>query len=248
MANFFGLVRKLFYRDWKKQEQMVQQSNNQTQLTKPNNMLWYNGMVILLDNGHASSTPGKHSPKISGGIRFYEYAFNRTIVNKIASELDKLGIKYHIIVPENKNDIALSVRAARANEYAAKYGKNNCFLISVHANAFGNGETWNDARGWSVYTTKGKTKSDTYATIFFEEAEKLLPKYNMTLRKDISDGDPDFEENFTVLYKTTCPAILTENLFYTNKTDLAFLMSEEGENIIAKIHVEAIKRICTKED
>ena len=47
------------------------------------------------------------------------------------------------------------------------------------------------ARGWSAYTTKGETKSDKYATILYEEAENLLPRFNMTVRKDMSDGDPD---------------------------------------------------------
>lgn len=92
-------------------------------------------MVILLDNGHASKTPGKRSPDES----LKEYEFNRDVVNRIAKGLDKLNIKYHIIVPEIDNDIALSTRAARVNQYCSKYGKDNCFLISVHANAAGNG-------------------------------------------------------------------------------------------------------------
>ena len=69
--------------------------------------------------------------------------------------------------------------------------------------------------------------------------------YNMTLRKDCTDGDPDYEENFTAIYKTKCPAILTENLFMDNKEDVAFLMSEEGREAITRIHVNAIKRICS---
>lgn len=203
-------------------------------------------MVFLLDNGHAKSTPGKRSPKFEDGSQFFEYEFNRDIVKRIAKKLDVLGIKYHILVPEVETDVALSVRANRANEYVKKYGKDNCLFISVHANAAGRGD-WMNARGWAVYTTRGKTKSDDYATIFFEEAQKLLPKYHMTLRKDMSDGDPDYEENFTVIYKTVCPAILTENLFQDNKVDVAFLRSEEGRNVIADIHVNAIKRICMSE-
>ena len=66
----------------------------------------------------------------------------------------------------------------------------------------------------------------------------------MTLRKDMSDGDPDFEENYTIIYASKCPAILTENLFQDNKTDAAFLMTDEGREIIADIHVNAIKRVC----
>jgi N-acetylmuramoyl-L-alanine amidase len=99
-----------------------------------------------------------------------------------------------------------------------------------------------NARGWSVYTTKGLTNSDKYATIFFDEANRLLPSYGQKLRADWSDGDPDWEENFTILYKARCPAILTENLFYDNKEDLKFLQSNLGRSIISQIHINAIKK------
>lgn len=204
----------------------------------------YNGKIILLDNGHASTTPGKRSPKLEDGSQFFEYEFNRDIVRRIAEKLNDLGVSYKILVPEIDDDIKLTERARRANIICNEYGKENCIFISVHANAAGNGSEWKNARGWSVWTTKGNTKSDPIATVFYEEAEKILPKCNMTLRKDMTDGDPDYEENFTVIYKTICPAILTENLFMDNKTDVQFLMSDTGRNKIAQIHVNAIKRLC----
>ena len=229
------------------EEKTIQNIEDNNKINIENNMTneKYNDTIIILDNGHAKSTPGKRSPLFDDGkTRFFEYEFNRDIVKRISKELEKLGIKYFVIVPELEEDIKLTKRANRANEICKKYGAGKCLLISVHSNAAGNGKTWMKGRGWSVYTTKGVTKSDKIATIFFEEAEKLLPKYNMTLRKDMSDGDPDYEENFTILYAALCPAILTENLFYDNKIDVDFLMSEEGRNVIADIHVNAIKRIC----
>lgn len=198
---------------------------------------------VLLDNGHAKSTPGKRSPVFEDGKQFFEYEFARDIVNRISKELEKLNISYKIVTPEVDKDIALSTRANRINRYCQKLGKNNCLLISVHANASGNGKQWMPARGWSVWTTKGKTKSDAYADIFYKEAEKLLPLYGMTVRKDLSDGDCDYESDFTILYKSWCPAILTENLFQDNKIDCEFLMSEKGRDVIAQIHVNAIKKI-----
>ncbi len=39
------------------------------------------------------------------------------------------------------------------------------------------------------------------------------------------------------------PAILTENGFYNNKTEVLFLMSEEGRQKIADAHVAAILEI-----
>jgi len=103
-------------------------------------------MVILLDNGHAKSTPGKRSPKFPNGSQFFEYEFNRDIVKRIAKRLNELGIQNHILVPEETVDVALSTRAARANAYCDKYGKDNCLFISVHANAAGNGQ-WMSGRG-----------------------------------------------------------------------------------------------------
>jgi N-acetylmuramoyl-L-alanine amidase len=215
------------------------EENNNEMLVKGN----YNGTVILLDNGHASTTPGKRSPVWNDGYQFFEYEFNRDVVSRIAKELKKLGIKYEIITPEVDVDVKLTTRVNRVNNFCKKYGTSNCLLISVHANAGANGG-WCKARGWSVYTTKGVTKSDAIATIFYNEAENLLPRFNMTTRKDMSDGDPDYEENFTIIYKSLCPAILTENLFMDNKEDCEFLRSDWGREMIARIHVNAIKKIC----
>lgn len=199
-------------------------------------------MVVLLDNGHAKSTCGKRSPKLEDGRQFFEYEFNRDIVKRIAEKLFCLGIKYEIITHEIDEDVPLSTRAKRANDYCDIYGDSNCLFISVHANAGSNGN-WCNAKGWSIYTTKGVTKSDAAATVFYEEAEKILPKYGLTLRKDMSDGDPDYEENFTVIYKTKCPSVLTENLFMDNKIEVEFLLSDCGRNAIADIHVNAIRRL-----
>lgn len=202
--------------------------------------------VVLLDNGHARSTPGKRSPKWEDGTRFYEYEFSRDVVKRISEKLKELNIRYEIITPEVDYDVPLTTRAKRANVFCDKYGKDNCLFISVHANAAGSKDKWLNGRGWSVWTTVGKTQSDTYATTFYKEAEKLLPQYGMTLRKNSANGDYDFESNFTVIYKTKCPAILTENLFQDNKTDCKFLMSDKGRDVIAQIHVNAIKEIINK--
>lgn len=204
-------------------------------------------MIYLLDTGHSKlpTSQGKRSPVREDGTRFYEYESNRAIAAIVAKKLDALGIEYHYVLnPEKEGFTSLGQRVANANAYAREYGKQNCLFISFHSNAIGNGEEWKDsARGWSIYTSKGTTKSDAYATIFFEEAAKVLPQYGQTVRTDYSDGDPDYEENFTVLSTTICPAVLIEALFYTSRPDLAFLDSHLGREILAQIVVNAIKRI-----
>lgn len=199
-------------------------------------------IVVLIDNGHASSTPGKRSPVLSDGTQFFEYEFNRDVAHRISDKLTALGIEHYMLVPEVDTDIALSTRAQRANNICKKVGKENCLFISVHANASGNGTEWKNARGWSCYTSKGETKSDEFAEIFMKCAEELLPPLEQKVRK-YSSNKYSWEDNFTVLVKTICPAVLTENLFYDNKKDLAFLQSDEGREVLAQLHVNAILEI-----
>lgn len=98
-------------------------------------------MTILLDPGHGSDTPGKRSPY----GRFLEYAFNRDIAARVASKLTTLGLNTEIIVPE-LTDIPLKERVSRINSRCAALGKGNVILVSIHANAAGNGSKWMNAR------------------------------------------------------------------------------------------------------
>lgn len=190
-------------------------------------------MKILIDNGHGQETQGKRSPD---GL-FREYSWTREIATRIENELRKRGYDVQRIVPET-SDVPLQERTRRVNEICGRIGKENVIFISIHVNAAGNG-SWMNARGWSAYTSKGETKSDKLATYLYEAAEVALHE-SVKIRKDMSDGDPDWEENFWVLRKTACPAVLTENLFMDNKEDLDILNSESGKQAIVELHVNGI--------
>lgn len=95
-----------------------------------------------------------------------------------------------------------------------------------------------NATGWSCYTTKGRTQSDSLATCLYESAIKNFPDKH--IRKDYSDGDADWEENFYVLHNTLCPAVLTENFFMDSLSDRDYLLSEVGKQAIVDTHVEGI--------
>lgn len=188
-------------------------------------------LIIFLNNGHGKDTAGKRWS--FNGKTFYEWESNRETVKRVAKKLDALGIPYYIITPED-NDIPLATRAARVNALASKYGKDNCLLLSVHSNASAN----HNAKGVSVWTSKGKTKSDAYAEIFWQEGKNALPGARMLA--DMSDGDHDYEEAFYMVRKTICPAVLVESFFYDNKEDFDYLMSEEGREAIANWYVASI--------
>jgi N-acetylmuramoyl-L-alanine amidase len=157
-------------------------------------------------------------------------------VDKLKQALEALGYIVFKIVEEDI-DISLSERTRRANVIVNKYGAGNCIFISVHCNAAGNGQ-WMNATGFSVWTTKGTTNSDKLAECMCNCCE---PE-GIKLRKDLTDGDKDYEANFTVIFKTNCPAVLSENLFMDNKGDLAILMSDEGVQKLLNIHINGIQK------
>jgi len=189
-------------------------------------------MKILIDNGHGADTKGKRSPD----GRLLEYKYAREIAERIERELKTKGYDVQRIVPE-QNDVPLPERARRVNEICGRLGTANVIFISIHCNAAGNGQ-WLNARGWSAFTSRGQTKADILANHLYTAAENVLVGHK--IRKDMSDGDPDWEAGFYVLRKTKCPAVLTENLFQDNKEDVAFLLSEEGKEAIVKLHVDGI--------
>jgi N-acetylmuramoyl-L-alanine amidase len=195
----------------------------------------------LIDNGHGNNTAGKRSPwsanKVAPEIEFYEYKWNREIAKPVVDELCCRGYLAQLLVPEEA-DVPLSTRVERVNNICKEVGKDNVVLVSVHSDAAGNGSKWMDGKGWSAFTTKGKTKSDTFAEFLYDEAEKNFK--GRKIRRDTSDGDRDWEANFTIIYKTLCPAVLTENFFYDNIDDVQYILSSEGRAAVIKTHVDGI--------
>jgi len=200
------------------------------------NYLW------ILDNGHGGiidgvyQTAGKRSPVWPDGSQLFEGEFNRAIVDRLVTLCKSNGIEYVNLV-DTQEDVPLSTRTSKANSIAKSSDK-KCIYVSIHANGFDK----ESANGWSVYTSRGETKSDNIATILFEKSMREFEGEYM--RKDSTDGDPDKEANFWVLAHTTMPAILSENFFMTNSDNChKYLLAEDGRDRIAKIHFEMIQQV-----
>lgn len=186
-------------------------------------------MIVLLDNGHGSETPGKRSP--DGTL--LEWRRTRDIAYATYIELCRRAINCKLLVPEDY-DVPLGERCRRANKY------NDAILVSIHLNAAGSDGKWHNANYWSAYTSVGKTKADELAEFLYLSALSNFP--GMSLRKDESDGDCDVEENFYILKHTKCPAVLTENFFMDNRAGCLWLKSYNGLTTIVKMHADGIER------
>lgn len=194
-------------------------------------------MIILIDNGHGIETPGKRSPD----GRFKEYLWNREVAEILCDILCDDGFDARLLVPET-NDVSLKTRVNRANKVWKEEG--DCILISIHANAAGDGSRWMQARGWSCYTTVGQTESDRLAERMYDSFRTEFP--DARFRTERTDGDQDYEEDFYILRKTRCPAVLLENWFYDNREECAFLLRQDTKEHVAMAAFWAVRNYLGK--
>ena len=190
-------------------------------------------LLVIIDNGHGVNTKGKCAPDKS----LYEWEWTREIALHLYKQLTLNGIESILLVPED-TDIPLSERVKREKnitKQAKKAGKETC-LISIHIDAAAKDGKWKTARGWSVRVSpESSANSKKLAQLLYAEAEarglqgdRYVPKEKYWI------GD------YTILNNTSCPAVLTENLFQDNKDDVSYLLSDKGKLEIVDLHFDAI--------
>lgn len=193
-----------------------------------------NDITVCIGSGHGTDVL-KHSPDKT----YYEHSRMRDLKYVLIGKFKELGIPVYDVNPEEKEP-GLTVRANRVNKVWTDTGK-KCIYISLHSNALGKGDQWYDAEFWSIWTSKGQTYADYLATDIYNVATKELPKYGFkTSAQTYNDGDPDYEENFTVLVKSNCPAVLIEQLFHSNEKCVKWLLTEESMDVLSGIVLNGV--------
>ena len=188
----------------------------------------------LIDCGHGGMIGGKYvtAPAkmfvFPDGLTIYEGVINRKIGEYLSGLLSEHGIRHEFVSHANL-DTKLEFRVNRADQIYEV--DKSCIYLSIHSNSGG-------GSGFEIFTSPGQTKSDKVANIFCEVYQSSFP--DIKFRADKSDGDADKEENFYVLRKTDCPALLVENLFFDNRREAEILLSEAGQKKIAKCLFDCI--------
>lgn len=190
-----------------------------------------------LDNGHGRLQAGKRSPVWSDGTQLEEWKFNRDIVRRMMKRLDKIGIQYYNVVPEDDVDSFLAERVDRANAKDSPLGLPKIYL-SIHANA-----SVPEATGVECWYYSGSDTSQKLASVFQRHIMNALNKETYKwkdrgIRTYIPAG-----KNFYVLRKTAMPAVLTENGFYTNEAESRQLLDPRVQDVIADAHVAAMLEV-----
>jgi N-acetylmuramoyl-L-alanine amidase len=179
-------------------------------------------MIVCVDPGHGGADPG------AKGTRSFEKDVVLSVGNRLAKELQKHdGVKV-AMTREIDRFVPLNDRSRMANEMKA-----DCF-ISIHCN----GSTNPHAFGWEIFTSPGQTQGDVLATTIHAFWMHMFP--NTRVRADYSDGDVDKEANFSVLRRTSMPAVLVELGFISNPHDEAFLLDVNNQRFMAQAIAEGV--------
>ncbi|RQV92575.1 MAG: N-acetylmuramoyl-L-alanine amidase [Calditrichaeota bacterium] len=160
-------------------------------------------IVFAVGDGHGKETPGKRTPD---GYR--ENFFNNAAKIHTIREMKRHGVTMLDASPES-DDTPLSTRVARVN--AGIKGVKPKGYCSIHFNAYGDGEKYNEVEGIETHCHPQAPSNGC----------KLLAKY---LQEALIKGTKQKNRgvkysDFYVLRKTYCPAALVECGFMTNKRE-----------------------------
>lgn len=194
-------------------------------------------LVLILDPAHGSDVPGKRSPD---GMHL-EYRWSRDMWGIIYPRLLALGYVAEFTTTL-ETEPGLSTRCRAAEKIAARNKTLVPLFISLHNDAYGNGTSWNQARGISVWTTKGRTRSDIFAAEMITQLDVIT--HGRTRMRTYAPGtmDKDFEANFAVLMGNY-NAMLIECGFQDNKEDVSLLQNPEFCTRVADAIIQGIENI-----
>lgn len=198
--------------------------------------IWNMSKVLLIvDPGHYSGTPGKRTPAFANGMVIKEYQFNRPTATKLIQLAKQYGFETLDTMPEDK-ETTLEKRVSMANNAAKIFKAKNpdgvAIFVSIHYNAVM--ATWNGstASGTEVFHSPGSIEGKRLATFVLNEVIKGTPQKNRGVR----------QESFYVIKNTTMPAILCEFGFMDDPREAALMIDENFQWECAREVIDGIRK------
>ena len=184
--------------------------------------------------GHGKNTKGKRSPNLE--IGFLEYEHNRLIAHGLEYQLQLLGIDCEFVNP-GPIEISLNDKVRFLNY---EHARNDICSIAIHSNAMGAGK-WHTASGSRIFIPKqpwgGKRLK------YWEMSRDL----GRSITNAFTDNNsipyrtrPMKTADFRIIKKPKCPGVLIEYGFHTNKQDVVWMKSEQGQRQIVKTITEGV--------
>jgi N-acetylmuramoyl-L-alanine amidase len=164
--------------------------------------------TVVIDPGHGGSDPGATS--YSG---YYEKNVNLSIARKVASYLENSGI--HVIMTRNSDTfIELNDRAEIANRANAD------LFVAIHCDS----HPKSSQNGYTLYVARSASWASKKTATAIEQAMGQTGLASIGIRS----------EDFRVLVRTTCPAVLVECGYLTNPSEATMLYESDFQDRIAR--------------
>jgi len=175
---------------------------------------------IFIDAGHG----GNDSGAVGNGLQEKNLTLN--IANRIRTKLNEYENVQVRMSRTSDQSVSLAQRTTNANSWGADV------YVSVHINAAGS----SSAGGFEsfIYPNVGQRTVNVQNAVH-EEIMKQLNRFGV---RDRGKKRADFH----VLRETSMDAILTENLFITNKSDSDLLKRSDFLDAVATGHVNGLAR------
>lgn len=193
-----------------------------------------NHKYVILDAGHGINTAGKRSPFFNDKKDYMlEFEFNLSVIIMLYKLLVDKNIKVDF-TSTSIMDIDLKDRIFNVNNIVNRYkGTHNPILISIHANAFGDGKTFNEADGIEILYNPNKADNLKLAQCMHDETKMIV---------DMSPRGLKPRSNLALLKNTNLPSCIIEGGFMTNKYDLNFLMDYNYKSELARAIFNGIEK------
>src|SRR5690625_4877308 len=157
-----------------------------------------------------------------------EFEFNVKVAEYLAEELRKyknVEIMFTHDHPSGKRDVPLKERTDKANRWKAD------LFVSLHANAYGDGKSFNSAKGTSTFIHH----------IVPQRTIDIAQAIHRQLIKDLGRRDRGLKRaNFHVLRETNMSAVIIEHAFMTNYEEAKLLRSDNFRKRCALATAKAI--------
>lgn len=164
--------------------------------------------TVVVDPGHGGKDPGATSY-----LGYYEKTINLEIARKVASYLKSSGI--HVIMTRNNDTfIELNERAAIANRAGAD------LFVSVH----GDSHAKSSMNGYTIYVARSASWASKKIGATVEQAMEQTGLASKGVRN----------QDFRVLVRTACPAVLVECGYLTNPSEASLLNDSGFQDRVAR--------------
>lgn len=173
-------------------------------------------------------TAGKRTPIMPYVNRsFYENEFNQAAKDYFLAACKRCGFRTLNVKPE-QTDVTLGERARRVNNARANA------LVTFAYNAYGDGRTFNNARGLEVFYS-------TYSPVSGQSRILAQRVYNNLLANTPRVGRGVKTLNAYLLYAVNCPSIIIESGFMTNFLEAKQMLDPDFQQLVGE---NACKGVC----